>query len=63
MTRSELDRLRDDLYILQCALEDAEHDLELDLAAADLRAVIQWILEAAEPLRSRNDLAGEPGTA
>lgn len=57
VTRGELDRLRDDLYVLQCALQDAEQDLALDLSISELREVVRWVLDAAEPLRRRPELA------
>lgn len=48
MTRTELDRLRDDLYVLEAAVEDVERDLaEGD---TDVRAALAWLLAAARPL-------------
>jgi hypothetical protein len=52
VARSALDRLRDELYVLACAVEDVERDL----AAADapgpteLHEALSWLLEAARPL-------------
>lgn len=53
---SELDALHDDLYVLACAVNDAERDL----AAAgtrptvrELREIVDWLLDAARPLRDR----------
>ena len=56
IARSELDALHDDLYVLACAVDDAERDL----AAAgpkptvrELRDIATWLLDAAKPLRDR----------
>lgn len=56
IARDELDRLHDDLYVLACAVGDAESDL----AAAgnrpstkDLQLVVDALLAAARPLRDR----------
>lgn len=51
MARAELDMLHDELYVLACAVEDAERDLASD--PVDVRAVLEWLLEAARPLRDR----------
>lgn len=54
VAKDELDRLHDDLYVLACAVNDAERDLEAigDRAhAKDLRAILEWLLDAARPLR------------
>jgi len=56
IARSELDELRDDLYVLACAIEDAERDIEAygsKASARELREVLDWLLEAATPLRDR----------
>ena len=49
--RDELDRLRDALYVVECAVEDVERDLE---AAGDdpeeVRRALAWLLEAVRPL-------------
>ena len=56
VARSSLDELHDELYVLACAVDDVERDL---LAAggsptpADLRQSLDWLLEAARPLRDR----------
>ena len=62
VTRHALDRLRDELYVLACAVEDVERDL----AAADepgvteLQEALSWLLEAARPLcaTDRSELTG-----
>jgi hypothetical protein len=56
VTKDELDTLHDDLYVLACAVNDAERDLEAAGAkpsAAELREVVDWLLAAARPLRDR----------
>jgi hypothetical protein len=56
IARAELDSLHDQLYVLACAVDDAERDLAdggARMAAADLRSVLEWVLEAARPLRDR----------
>lgn len=52
----ELDALRDDMFVLACAVDDAERDLAAagrQATAAELREVLDWLLEAARPLRDR----------
>lgn len=56
VTKDELDRLHDELYVLACAVNDAERDL----AAAgpkptvrELQEIVEWLLDAARPLRDR----------
>lgn len=56
IARAELDALHDDLYVLACAAEDTERDL--DAAGArptvrELRDALDWLLAAARPLRDR----------
>jgi hypothetical protein len=65
VTRAALDELRDDLYVLACAVEDVERDLaELAGAASstaatdhDLREALDWLLEAARPLSAHVGLS------
>jgi hypothetical protein len=67
IARTQLDALHDDLYVLACAVDDTRRDLE-ELGdgpyraadAAELRRMLDWLLEAAQPLRDR-ELA--PSTA
>ena len=56
IARAELDALHDDLYVLACAVDDADRDL----AAAgtkpttrELTEILGWVLDAARPLRDR----------
>ena len=54
MARAELDRLHDDLYVLACAIDDTERDLAEagpDASAKELREILDWLLESAQPLR------------
>ena len=47
ITRAELEDLRDKLYVLECAIEDARRDLEQD---GDPLEALTWIIASAEPL-------------
>lgn len=56
IARAELDTLHDDLYILACAVDDTERDLQAAGAKAtarELREMLVWLLDAARPLRER----------
>lgn len=56
IARDELDALHDDLYVLACAIGDAEADLEAAGARPsvnDLRLIIDALLDSARPLRDR----------
>jgi hypothetical protein len=60
IARAALDELHDQLYVLACAIEDTD----ADLAAADgsppageLRRMLDWLLDAARPLATREALA------
>lgn len=56
IARDELDELHDDLYVLACAVGDAEADLEAAGArptVRELRSIVQGLLDAAKPLRDR----------
>lgn len=52
ITREALDTLKDRIYVLACAVEDVEGDLEpgLDPTLRDFRKALEWVLEAARPL-------------
>lgn len=63
IARTELDALHDDLYILACAVDDTQRDLADGNArhtAKDLRGMVDWLLEAALPLRDREFSAPTP---
>ena len=51
--REELDRLHDDLYMLACAVEDIERDLDSKPSNRELADALDWLLQAAKPLRDR----------
>lgn len=56
VAKDELDALHDELYVLACAVEDAEKDLQAAgraIGAAELRELLEWVLVAARPLRDR----------
>ena len=53
MTRAELDALRDQLFMLEAAVEDVERDLAAAPTKQDLRDAVAWIVEAARPLFAR----------
>jgi len=54
MAREELNDVHDALYVLSCAVQDVQRDLA-DIEqpnAKELRDMLQWILECAEPIGS-----------
>jgi hypothetical protein len=54
MAREELNDVHDALYVLSCAVQDVQRDLA-DIQqpnAKELREMLQWILECAEPIGS-----------
>jgi hypothetical protein len=55
VAREELDALHDELYVLACAVEDVERDLDAagEPTATELRDAVEWLLTAAKPLRDR----------
>ncbi len=56
IAKASLDELHDDLYTLACAVDDAERDLAAAgsrPSAGELREILDWLLEAARPLRDR----------
>ena len=55
VARSELDALHDELYVLACAVEDVERDLvdRSNATPRELTDAIEWLLDAARPLRNR----------
>ncbi|MCB0980616.1 MAG: hypothetical protein H6513_05305 [Acidimicrobiaceae bacterium] len=62
VTKAELDALHDELYVLARAVNDAERDLDAagaKASARELREIVDWLLDAARPLRDR-ELATEP---
>jgi hypothetical protein len=55
IARSELDAMHDELYVLACAVDDVERDLAGASAptARELADAVDWLLQAARPLRNR----------
>jgi hypothetical protein len=56
IARTELDALHDDLYVLACAVDDAERDLKASGSRPtikELTEILEWLLDAAKPLRDR----------
>ena len=55
ITRDELDRLHDELYVLACAVDDVERELAARgrTTVRTLEDNLSWLLEAARPLRDR----------
>jgi hypothetical protein len=55
IARTELDGLHDELYVLACAVDDVERDLATAgrRTTSELRSALDWLLEAARPLRDR----------
>lgn len=50
MTRAELDRLHDLLYVLEAAVEDVERDLRGSPTKREYVEAVDWLLDAARPL-------------
>ena len=52
MTRDALNRLHDQLYVLECAIQDVEADLAEPAGddPAAVRRALDWLLENARPL-------------
>lgn len=51
MTRDELDALKDQIYVLHCAVIDARTDLTQPRhTTQSLREILEWLIEAAEPV-------------
>jgi hypothetical protein len=52
VARRHVDELHDALYVLRCAVEDTERDLASlgrDASSAELRAIVEWLLENTRP--------------
>lgn len=53
VARDELDHLKDLIFVLQCAVNDVTSDLVSSRHTKEsLRELVQWLLEAAEPVTS-----------
>ena len=56
ITKAELDRLHDELFVLACAVDDVDRDLVSAgkaPGAREVKAMLTWLLEAARPIRDR----------
>lgn len=56
VAREELDTIHDELYVLACAVDDVRRDLAAAgdrPTTAELREMLDWLLDAAGPLRDR----------
>lgn len=63
IAKSALDELHDELYVLACAVEDTEADLATlgpKPDPAELLRMLHWLLDAAQPLRTREVPAPSP---
>ena len=63
VTKAELDRLHDDLFVLACAVDDVDRDLASAGKAPgtnEVKAMLSWLLEAARPIRDRELQAQRP---
>jgi hypothetical protein len=61
VARQAIDHLHDQIYILECAIEDVEKDLADDDGPDGLKRALDWLLEAARPLLSARLLGEESG--
>ena len=52
ITRTERDKLRDQIFVFRCAVQDVEQDLDpsIDPTTRDYKAALSWLLDAARPL-------------
>jgi hypothetical protein len=50
VARRSLDDLYDRLYVLEAAIEDVDRDLAAGDSANEVRAALEWLLDAARPL-------------
>ena len=64
MARTALDGLRDDLYVLACAVEDVERDLAgpEPVSREELLDAVTWLIDAARPLCGHEPSALSPPT-
>ena len=53
MTRDELDALKDQIYVLHCALNDVQTDLASPRQTKEsLMEMLGWLIQAADPIAS-----------
>jgi hypothetical protein len=48
VARTELESQRDALYVLACAVEDVERDVDDGTAPQEVREALAWLLDAAK---------------
>ncbi len=56
VTKAELDQLHDELYVLACAVNDVERDLQSagrGPRVSEVSEMLSWLLDAARPIRDR----------
>ena len=54
IARAVIDSLYDDLYVLACAVDDTERELQAGKPTVrSMTEALEWIMEAARPLRDR----------
>ena len=53
VTREELEKLHDQLYVLEAAVEDVERDLEGSPTKQEYAEAVEWLLDACRPLLNR----------
>jgi hypothetical protein len=62
VARRAIDSLQDQIYLLECAIEDVTQDLADDGRPEAVRKALDWLLEAARPLVAKR-LLTEPEAA
>jgi hypothetical protein len=63
ITKAELDRLHDELFVLACAVDDVDRDIASAgkaPGASEVKEMLAWLLEAARPIRDRELQAQRP---
>jgi len=61
VARKSIEALDDLLFVLGCAIEDVEADLQADGSPEQLRRSLDWLLESARPLIGASErLRGGP---
>lgn len=56
VTKAELDQLHDEMYVVACAVNDVERDLQSagkGPRASEVTEMLSWLLDAARPIRDR----------
>lgn len=50
ITRAELEDLRDELFVLQCAVQDVQKDLAASKTLVAYKDAVGWLIDSAGPL-------------